>query len=244
VDVDQSEDSGDPTTGDPDRPEPGWRVRRGGLEFDRVSFFTDAVFAIAMTLLVVSIEPPTLQGDTGSPSVMGEALQELWPEIFSFFLAFVLLARYWLVHHAFAAALDHIDRTLIGLTLCYLAFVAFLPFPTALVGEYDSNAVSSMLFAACITIIGGLETVMLWHAMRSGLTRIRPIPLPAYRYALLQSATPTLLLAASIPIAFASTIAAIVMWILATLVGRAIDRLSPRGARAYARAFRPEPAAD
>jgi uncharacterized membrane protein len=238
--VDQSEDSGGPATADTDRLEPAWRFRRGALEFDRLSFFTDAVFAIAMTLLVVSIEPPILSGDPKSPSVMGEALRDLWPEIFSFFLAFLLLARYWLAHHAFASTLDHIDRTLAGLTLCYLAFVAFLPFPTALVGEYESNAVSSMLFAACLTIISGLETMMLWHAMRSGLTKTWPVPRPAYRYALLQSALPTLLLAASIPVTFASTIAATVMWILAAPMGRVIDWLSPDGARAYDRAFRPD----
>ncbi len=242
--MDQSGDSRGPAAADAGRPEPGWRYGRGALEFDRVSFFTDAVFAIAMTLLVVSIEPPTLTGDPKSPSVMGEALQELWPEIFSFFLAFLLLARYWLAHHALASTLDHIDRTLAGLTLCYLAFVAFLPFPTALVGEYESNAVSSMLFAAGLTIISGLETVMLWHAMRSGLTRTWPVPRPAYRHALLQSALPVLLLAASVPVAVASTIAATVMWILAIPLGWVIDRLSPDGARAYARAFRPDSASE
>ncbi|HYJ70133.1 MAG TPA: TMEM175 family protein [Nocardioidaceae bacterium] len=238
--MDRSDDSGGPDATDADRLEPAWRFGRGNLEFDRLSFFTDAVFAIAMTLLVVAIEPPTLTGDPSSPSVMGDALQEIWPEIFSFFLAFLLLGRYWLAHHAFGSTLDHVDRTLAGLTLCYLAFVAFLPFPTALVGEYDSNALSSMLFAACLTIISGLETVMLWHAMRSGLTRTSPVPRPAYRYALLQSTLPTLLLAASIPIAFASTVAATVMWILAIPLGRVVERLFPDGARAYARAFRPD----
>jgi uncharacterized membrane protein len=238
--VDQLGDSEGPTTADADRDESRWRFRRGVLEFDRVSFFTDAVFAIAMTLLIVTIEPPTLTGDTSSASVMGEALQDLWPQVFSFFLAFLLLARYWLAHHAFASTLDHVDRALVGLTLCYLAFVAFLPFPTALVGEYDSNALSAMLFAGCLTIISGLETALLWHAMRTGLTKTRPVPRPAYRHALIQSAVPTLVLAASIPVALASTIAATVIWILATFAGRVIDRFSPDGARAYALAFRPD----
>jgi uncharacterized membrane protein len=240
--VDRSDDSGGRTAADAGRSEQSWRYGRGALEFDRLSFFTDAVFAIAMTLLVVSIEPPNLGGDGSSPSVMADALQDVWPEIFSFFLAFLLLARYWLAHHAFASTLDHIDRALAGLTLCYLAFVAFLPFPTALVGEYESNAVSFGLFAAGLTIISGLETVMLWHAMRAGLTRTWPVPRAAYRYALLQSTLPTLLLAASIPIAFASTTAATVMWILAVPLGRMIDRLAPNGARAYAEAFRPDSA--
>ena len=234
-----SDEPGDPAVSDA-RLGPSWRFHRGVLEFDRLSFFTDAVFAIAMTLLIVSIEPPTLTGDTASPAVLREALSDLGPQIFSFFLAFLLLARYWLAHHAFAATLEHVDRTLAGLTLCYLAFVAFLPFPTALVGEYGSNPVSAMLFALCLTFISGIETIMLWHAMRSGLTRVRPVPPPAYRYALLQSALPTVLIAASIPIALLSTTAATAMWILAIPLGRLVEWLAPEGARAYVEIFRPD----
>jgi len=221
---------------------PSWRFRRGLLEFDRLSFFTDAVFAIAMTLLIVAIEPPKLTGDTASPAVLREALSDLGPQIFSFFLAFLLLARYWLAHHAFCAILERVDRTLASITLFYLAFVAFLPFPTALVGEYGSNPVSAMLFAICLTAISGIETLMLWHAMRAGLTRVRPVPRPAYRYALSQSALPAVLIAASIPIALLSTTAAIAMWILAIPLGRLVEWVAPAGARAYVEIFRPETA--
>jgi TMEM175 potassium channel family protein len=242
-DVAPSDDPGSPSTEHAHQLAPDWRFSRGLLEFDRVSFFTDAVFAIAMTLLIVTIEPPTLTGDTASTAVLREALGDLGPQIFSFFLAFFLLARYWLAHHAFASTLDRVDRTLAGLTLCYLSFVAFLPFPTALVGEYGENPLSAVLFAVVLTIISGLETVMLWHAMRAGLTRVRPMPRPAYRYALIQSTTPTALIAASIPVAYANTIAAMTMWILAIPLGRIIDRIWPSGARAYTEVFRASQAA-
>jgi hypothetical protein len=69
--VDPGDGAGDRTTADPDRSEPG-RFHRGVLEFDRVSFFTDAVFAIAMTLLIVTIEPPSLTGgDTAGATTSG-----------------------------------------------------------------------------------------------------------------------------------------------------------------------------
>jgi hypothetical protein len=110
--------------------------------------------------------------------------------------------------------------------------------PTALVGEYGENPLSAVLFALALTIISGLETVMLWHAMRAGLTRVRPLPRPAYRYALVQSAIPTVLIAASIPVAYASTIAAMTMWILAIPLGRIIDRIWPSGAGAYTEVFK------
>src|SRR5262245_65738352 len=98
-----------------------------------------------MTLLIVTIEPPTLSGDAASASVLRDALRDLGPQIFSFFLAFFLLARYWLAHHAFASTLDRVDRTLAGLTLCYLSFVAFLPFPTAPVGDSGETPAQAAL---------------------------------------------------------------------------------------------------
>ncbi|MFI5393369.1 MAG: TMEM175 family protein [Myxococcota bacterium] len=81
-------------------PRSRWRYVRGqGLEFDRVAFFTDAVFAIAMTLLIVSIDAPKLPAPWEAPSVMLDALREQAPQFFSFFLAFLLIGRYWLAHH-------------------------------------------------------------------------------------------------------------------------------------------------
>ena len=63
-------------------------MRGQGLEFDRVAFFTDAVFAIAMTLLIVSIDAPKLPAPWEAPNVMLDALREQVPQFFSFFLAF------------------------------------------------------------------------------------------------------------------------------------------------------------
>ncbi len=102
-----------------------------------MAFFTDAVFAIAMTLLIVSIGAPALQGDISEPNELWGAPCEMAPEFFSFFLAFLLLARYWMAHHEFFSSLDRVDRSLIAANLVYLAFVAFLPFPTELVGRYE-----------------------------------------------------------------------------------------------------------
>ena len=76
-----------------------YRRRSEELEFDRVAFFSDAVFAIAMTLLVVGIGIPKVKegGD------LGEALSSKDAEIFSFFLSFVVIGFFWLAHHRFFA---------------------------------------------------------------------------------------------------------------------------------------------
>jgi len=128
---------------DAEQTRPG-RYRRSStsLEFDRVIFFSDAVFAIAMTLLVVGIGIPHVK-DGG----FDQALQDKRQEIFSFFVSFVVIGFYWLSHHQFVSHLRAVDRTFMKLNLLYLAAIAFVPFPTALVGVYDTHSAAIVMYA-------------------------------------------------------------------------------------------------
>ena len=202
-----------------------WRYERAqGLEFDRVAFFTDAVFAIAMTLLIVSIDPPHFPPgtDTASPGLMWDQVKELFPQFVSFFLAFLLLGRYWMAHHEYFAALARVDRSLITANLVYLAFVAFLPFPTALVGQWEDNPVSVVLFAICLAAISGMESVLLGIAYRHKLLRLA-MERKEYKVAVIQSSTPVILFVISIPIAFWNPTAALLTWLLAIPLGIVLD---------------------
>src|SRR3954451_14817451 len=81
-------------------PNPRYRRRSEELEFDRVAFFSDAVFAIAMTLLVVGIGIPHVRD-----SELADTLRDKDNEIFSFFLSFIVIGFYWLAHHRFFSRL-------------------------------------------------------------------------------------------------------------------------------------------
>jgi uncharacterized membrane protein len=202
-----------------------WSYEEGeGAAFDRVAYFTDAVFAIAMTLLIVSVEAPELAGPQDDPDSLLDPLYDLGPQLFSFFIAFLLLGRYWMTHHAFFAALRRVDRRFIGLNLVYLAFVAFLPFPTELVGKYERNPVSVAIFAITLAMISGMESVIFRHAHRAGLLT-KPMSESSYRYGMIQSTTPVVLFLLSIPIAFLwSPTAALLSWILTVPIGVLVDR--------------------
>ena len=125
--------------------------------------FSDGVFAIAMTLLVVGIAVPTLS-DGDSIDELADALNDLAPNFISFFISFGVIGRYWIAHHQFFAMLARADGRLVGINLLYLAFVAFLPFPTALLGTYFENPLSVSLYAVMVAIISGLEVVLFRHA--------------------------------------------------------------------------------
>jgi uncharacterized membrane protein len=197
-------------TSEPQRQPPRRRpVARGNEEFARVLAFSDGLFAIAMTLLVVGIAVPALSAP--SEGELWDALRELDSAYLSFFISFVVIGRYWIAHHQFFRLLRELDYGLIWLNLIYLAFVAFLPFPTALLGTYFENPVSVAVYAVSIALVSGLEVLMLRHAHRHRLIEVR-LPEDVYRWAVLLSSTPVLFFLGSIPLAFVSTTLAVLFW--------------------------------
>jgi uncharacterized membrane protein len=196
------------------------RYRRSStsLEFDRVIFFSDAVFAIAMTLLVVGIGIPHVR-DAG----LDHALRNKRQEIFSFFVSFVVIGYYWLSHHKFVSHLRAVDVRFMQLNLLYLAAIAFVPFPTALAGVYDTHPVSIVLYAITLGTASFLEAALFWHAHRADLFDFALAP-DAFRYNIIAALAPVLVFAASIPIAYVSTGWALLSWLLIFPFEVLIDR--------------------
>ncbi len=184
-------------------------IQRGDDEFGRVLAFSDGLFAIAMTLLVVGIEVPRM--DHPSEGQLWDAIADLQPAYVSFFISFVVIGRYWIAHHQFVRQLDKLDYGLIWLNTIYLAFVAFLPFPTALLGTYFENPVSIVAYAISVALVSGMEVVLLVHAHRRRLFE-RRLPEDVYRWGRLVSAAPVAFFLASIPVAFYDTSLAVLLW--------------------------------
>jgi uncharacterized membrane protein len=201
---------------------------RDRVEFGRVLAFSDGLFAIAMTLLIVAIGVPDIP-DGDDIGDLADALDDLKPELISFFISFAVIGRYWLAHHQFFSLLEKADQGLIGLNLVYLAFVAFLPFPTALLGDYFENPLSIAIYATNVATVSGMEVALYRHAYRRELFR-RPLTPEVYRYGALMSFSPVLIFLASIPVAFASTTAAALMWLLNIPMGVLGQRWKPEGA--------------
>jgi uncharacterized membrane protein len=204
------------------------RYDRDSVEFARALTFNDGLFAIAMTLLVVSIAVPTIS-DTDSVSDLADALDDLSPNFISFFISFAVIGRYWLAHHLFVSLLQSVDRAFIGLNLVYLAFIAFLPFPTALLGEYFENPLSVAIYAANVGVISGMEVVLFRHAYRAELLERRLTP-QVYRYGIIASLSPVGFFAVSIPFAWVSTTLAVAIWFLAIPFATVVNRRAPADA--------------
>ncbi len=201
------------------------RYDRQSVEFGRTLAFSDGLFAIAMTLLVVSIAVPHIS-DGNSVHDLADALNDLSGAFVSFFISFAVIGRYWLAHHQFISLLDSMDQAFVGLNLLYLAFIAFLPFPTALLGEYFSNPLSVVIYAVAVAVVSGMEVVLFRHAYRAGLLRRQPST-EVYRFGVMASLSPVLFFIVSIPFAFVSTTLAVCIWFLTVPFGILAERWAP-----------------
>jgi|Tabmets5t2r1_1033131.scaffolds.fasta_scaffold05448_4 uncharacterized membrane protein len=215
---------------------PSTRYPRSGenLDFGRVVFFTDAVFAIAMTLLVVEIGvPEPIAGPAADdPGTLLDLLGDKLPLVAAFFVGCFVIGSYWVAHHRFMTRLAAVDPGFVGLTVVYLAFVALLPFPTAVLGEFGDNPISVVAFAVNMGAVSAMEAVLFLHARRRRLFR-EEWPADVSRWALRASLSPVLMFALSVPVAFLAPRLAILLWFLAIPLGRLLDRRRPQGAERY-----------
>lgn len=106
------------------------------LGTQRIEAFSDGVFAIAITLLIIEIGVPHVEGGQS----LRDALTDLWPSYGAYVLSFVMIGIYWANHHSFFRLFTRTDHIFLMLNVLFLMFIAFLPFPTAVLGEYLDDA--------------------------------------------------------------------------------------------------------
>ncbi len=181
------------------------------LEFGRVLAFSDGVFAIAITLLVLSMDIPTV------PASGVKALplpRELWNtrfQVLAFFISFAVVGQLWIYHHRTLANLRAFDRPLMALNLFVLCFVALLPVPTELLGEYGSQPWVVWPYAVCMAIVSLGMGAIFHYARHRNMLRDPPSTPAAVRNQRLRTIMPVSVFLASVPVAFVSPTAAVAM---------------------------------
>jgi uncharacterized membrane protein len=199
-----------------------------GVAFDRVVFFCDAVFAIALTLAAVEIGIPEVDAqDASSVHAMWEAIQDKLPGVFGFLVAFGVVAFYWRANHRFTITLRGMDRAYVGAVILYLGLISLLPLPAAMLGEYTQNPLAVTVFALYASAASGMEVVLFLVADRRGLF-VAPLSPAFRRQQLLGSLMPLAIFLTSIPLAFVNTAAAMGWWVVGSVgAGFMLSRLAP-----------------
>ena len=147
-------------------PEPKRRQYSTG----RLEAFSDGVFAIAITLLVLDIAVPASAENHLLRSFIDE-----WPSYLAYVVSFSTIGAMWLGHNAVTEYLDHADATFVRLNLLLLLFVSFLPFPTRLFAEFiernSPERVAVTIYGISLLLTTTLLMILWRYALRTKLVR-------------------------------------------------------------------------
>jgi uncharacterized membrane protein len=123
----------------------------GPVEADRVLAFSDAVFAIAITLLTLNLQVPSGLHGTDFTS----ALHQVLPALGAYVLSFVILGQLWLAHHRIFGVIARVDYTVLVRNLVFLGLIAIMPFPVRLLSDYSNRPLAVAIYA--VTFITAMQ---------------------------------------------------------------------------------------
>ncbi|MGA7984496.1 MAG: TMEM175 family protein, partial [Burkholderiales bacterium] len=129
------------------------------LAFDRLLYFSDAVFAIAITLLALELRLP--EDVAGGGDALWHALGAMWPKYLSFLVSFMVIGLYWQGHHRMFRLINRFDDRLLWINLLFLMCIVVIPFPTSVLGEH-ANQPAAVVFYACVLALTGLLQLAMW----------------------------------------------------------------------------------
>jgi uncharacterized membrane protein len=126
---------------------------------NRIEAFSDGVFAIVITLLILDVRFPA-----DKPLTL-ETLRGVAPHLLAFVLSFVIVGVYWVSHHNMLHYVRQVDRQLLWLNLVLLLLVVFIPFPAALLGQHPDSALAVALYGGNLMLVNAAGTAMWLYAM-------------------------------------------------------------------------------
>jgi len=182
---------------------------QAGFNTARLEAFSDGVFAIAITLLVLDLnvpEPDSLHGQ----SLFG-ALVHQWPAYLAYLVSFLVIGIIWINHHAMCALARRVDRRTLFANLFLLLTVTVIPFPTRLLAAYltagHSDAHTAAAVYAITMLVMGVAFSLLFLAFtRDARTLHAPVPPEAIRTTIRRFSTGGLCYAATVALAYLSPI--------------------------------------
>jgi TMEM175 potassium channel family protein len=188
--------------------EPMAKEREGNeIEFSRIVAFSDGVFAIAITLLVLN-----LTIDKGlSGSKLTEELLNNWDNLVAYAISFAVIGRFWIVHHRFFSEVRAFDGRLLGLNLLYLGTIVLIPFSSQVLGDYGGETPSVVVYSINLSAVVLVGLWMSVDARRRGLTTIDD---ETHRESRVRSSYIAGIFLLTIPLGFVAPRAAPYLWLL------------------------------
>jgi uncharacterized membrane protein len=158
---------------------------RKEFQLERIVYFSDAVFAIAITLLTLEIKIPEIRQNI-SDHALGMALLDLLPKFAGFIFSYLMIGLYWSVHHFIFGYVIHTSPKLLRLNLFFLFFIVLMPFSTGFYGDYMGGELVSaqlkipMTFYALNLTFVGISNYFLWNYISNPKNKLIEKPIDNY----------------------------------------------------------------
>lgn len=144
-------------------------MSKNAFQLERLTFFSDAVFAIAITLLIIEVHVPHIgSGDDGA---FLAALHELQPSFMGFVLSFLVVGALWVAHHRVFGMLANYSPAIMWPNMLLLMAVAFMPFATAFMSSAPMARVPEMFYSGTLLVAGLLQRMLFARALQAPYLR-------------------------------------------------------------------------
>ena len=142
----------------------------------RVEAFSDGVFAIIITLLVLEIKVPHVEHHDSVPDLL-HSLLGLTPKLVSWIISFLIVCVIWVNHHRVLESIKAVDNPLLWLNANLLLWCSFIPFPTALMGDYVHNPLAVFFFGIVMSFAAlGFTFIRMYLKKHPELLQVPPAP--------------------------------------------------------------------
>ena len=203
---------------------------RKALQLERVILFSDAVFAIAITLLVIEIKVPSIHDGISTEADLLKAIAHLAPRFLGFLISFVLIGMYWTRHHTLFGYVSDYTPKLLWLNLFFLLSIVLMPFSTGIFGEYSTPStiqyITPLAFYVLNLCYSGFMLFLLWRYVGNPAHKVSDDSLTPEitRAAKTRAVVISGVFALAIPVAFINAYAARYVPLLIPLVLRLANR--------------------
>jgi uncharacterized membrane protein len=135
------------------------------LGLERLIFFSDCVFGIAITLLVLDVKIPAGAEAFNNDQLL-TTLLGIWHKYLAYLISFLVIGSFWISHHRKFRVIKRYDNGLLLINLLLLMMIGFIPFPTAVISE-NANRTATIFYAIIMVLNGILVSILWWHAARN-----------------------------------------------------------------------------
>ena len=194
------------------------------LGLERIVFFSDAVMAIAITLLAIDLKIPDVPASSAITE-LPKQLAAIKPNLITFLISFIVIGIYWMSHHRYFGYIQRYDTRLMILNLLFLFFIACMPFVASLQGHYSYVPIALVLYTLDAAALGLMMALIWWYASTNHRLIADDLDASTIRTVKIRLSIAPIMFLIAVPFAYVSTTAVILIWWVAPLVVIAVTRI-------------------